>query len=150
VTGIVVSGVVGPAVATYFSRRGERQRFARDQLRRRREDLRALVDEGAVLLGMGETNLRVAHEARSRREAEPDDVRDWAGKVHLLGQRLLLRLPADDPVVSSYESVRAALMAVGETYGDEEKYPPAVTQFETRRIAFLDQARAALERPEET
>ncbi|MCA1708170.1 MAG: hypothetical protein LC808_34800, partial [Actinobacteria bacterium] len=60
VTGIVVSGVVGPAVAAYFSRRSERQRFARDQAQRRREDLRALVDEGAVLLGIGETNYEPA------------------------------------------------------------------------------------------
>jgi hypothetical protein len=146
VTGIVVSGIVGPAIAAYFGRRGDRQRFARDQLQRRREDLRTLLDEGAVLLGAGETNLRVAHEAASRGESEPDEVRDWAGNVHLLGQRLLLRLADDDPVVVAYETVRAALVAVGETYGDEDQYREAVTHFETRRSAFLDQARAAIER----
>src|SRR4051812_27338254 len=92
VTGIVVSGVVGPLVATWASKRGDIQRFERDQLQRRREDLRTLVDEAAVLLGAGETNLRLAHEAASKSNPEPADVREWAGKVHLLGQRLLLRL----------------------------------------------------------
>jgi hypothetical protein len=149
VTGIVVSGVVGPAIAAYFSRRGDRQRFARDQLQRNREDLRALVDEGAVLLGAGETNLRLAHEAASRGESEPDEVRDWAGKVHLLGQRLSLRLASSDAVVRAFERVRTALLAVGERYGNDDEYPAAVAEFETRRTAFLDEARAALERPEE-
>lgn len=145
-TGIVVSGVVGPIVAAWANRRGDLQRFERDQLQRRREDLRAIVDEGAALLGAGETNLRVAHEAASRGEPEPADVRDWAIKVHLLGQRLRLRLSAADPVVRSYERVRDALVAVGETYGDAARYPAAVTAFEGRRTEFLDNARAELER----
>src|SRR2546425_753837 len=103
VTGIVVSGVLGSAIAAYFSRRGDRQRFLRDQLQRNREDLRAIVDEGAVLLGAGGTNLRLAREAASRGESAPEEVRDWGGEVHLLEQRLLLRLPADDAVVTAYE-----------------------------------------------
>jgi hypothetical protein len=148
VTGIVVSGVIGPAIAAYYGRRGDRQRFARDQLHRSREDLRALLDEGAVLLGAGETNLRLAHEAASRGEPEPDEVRDWAGKVHLLGQRLRLRLAADAPVITAYESVKSALVAVGETYGHDDQYPGAVEQFEMQRRSFLEQAREALERPE--
>jgi hypothetical protein len=146
VTGIVVSGVIGPVVAAWANRRSDRQRYERDQLQRRREDLRAIVDEGAALLGAGETNLRVAHEAASRGEPEPTDVREWAGKVHLLGQRLLLRLSSADPVVRGYEGVREALVAVGETYGDAARYPAAVTAFEARRTEFLDKARAELER----
>jgi hypothetical protein len=146
VTGIVVSGVVGPFVAGWMNRRGDRQRFTRDQQQRRREDLQAVVDDGAVLLGAGETNLRLAHEAASQEAAPPADVSDWARNVHLLGQRLLLRLPANDPVVATYEAVRLALIAVGETYGDEARYPQAVIDFEARRSAFLDEARAGLER----
>lgn len=145
VTGIVVSGVVGPLVAGWAMRRGDQQRFEREQLQRRREDLRAIVDEGAALLGTGATNLRVAHEAASRGEPGPADVGDWAGNVHLLGQRLLLRLSSADPVVRSYEGVRAALIAVGETYGDAARYPAAVMEFEECRADFLDKARAALE-----
>lgn len=146
VTGIVVSGVVGPIVAAWANRRGDLQRFEHDQLQRRREDLRAIVDEGAALLGAGETNLRVAHEAASRRGQAPADVREWAVKVHLLGQRLLLRLSSTHSVVAAYEEVREALVAVGETYGDAARYPAAVTAFEARRTDFLDKARAELER----
>ncbi len=146
VTGIVVSGVVGPLVVGWMGRRGDRRRFERDQQQRRREDLQAVVDDGAVLLGAGETNLRVAHEAASQGAAPPADVGEWARNVHLLGQRLLLRLPANDPVVTKYEAVRQALIAVGATYGDDAHYPQAVTDFEARRSEFLDEARAALER----
>jgi hypothetical protein len=146
VTGIVVSGVVGPLLVGWTSRRGDRQRFERDQRQRRREDLQAVVDDGAVLLGAGETNLRLAHEAASQDALPPSDVGEWARNVHLLGQRLLLRLPASDSVVTKYEAVRRALVAVGETYGDEARYPQAVTDFEARRGEFLDEARATLER----
>lgn len=150
VTGIVVSGIAGPAVSAWFSRRGDQQRFARDQLQRRREDLRAVVDEAAVLLGAGETNLRLAHEAVARGDAEPADVKEWASHVHLLGQRLLLRLRETDPVVVAYEAVRAALLEVGQSYGDEAVYPTAVATFEEKRADFLDKARSALARTDTT
>ena len=146
VTGIVVSGVVGPLVASWASRRADRERFERDQAEHRRDEFRAIADEGAVLLGAGETNLRLAHEAAARGETEPEEVREWAGRVYLLGQRLLLRLPGDDPVVARYQHVRDALVAVGEAYGDQERYPAAAEEFGARRSAFLDEARAALKR----
>jgi hypothetical protein len=146
ITGIIVSGVVGPLVASWANRRGDRQRFARDEERRRRGDLQAIVDEGAVLLGAGETNLRLAHEAAARNQPSPPRVDEWAGSVHLLGQRLLLRLPEDDPIVASYEAVRTALLAVGDAYGDEAAYPSTVDEFEARRTAFLEEARLRLER----
>jgi hypothetical protein len=150
VTGIVVSGIAGPAVSSWFSRRGDQQRFARDQLQRRRDDLRSIVDEGAVLLGAGETNLRLAHETVARGDPEPAEVKEWASRVHLLGQRLLLRLREGDAVVVAYEAVRAALIAVGETYGDEGRYPTAVAAFEEKRNDFLDKAREALARTDTT
>jgi len=150
VTGIVVSGIAGPAVSSWFNRRGDQQRFARDQLQRRRDDLRAIFDEGAALLGAGETNLRLAHEAASQGVGELVAVREWAGRVHLLGQRLLLRLSEDDPVVVAYEAVRGALIAVGETYGDDVRYQPAVASFENKRGDFLDKARTSLTRTDTT
>jgi hypothetical protein len=150
VTGILVSGVVGPAVSAWFNRRGDEQRFGRDQLQRRREDLRAIVDEGAVLLGAGETNLRLAYEAVTGGNPEPADVTEWASRVPLLGQRLLLRLSEADPVVVAYEAVRTALLAVGETYGVEGRYKAAVTTFEEKRGDFLDKARAELARTDTT
>jgi hypothetical protein len=148
ITAIVVSGVVGPAVSAWFSRRGDQQRFASEQLRRRRDDLRSIVDEGALLLGSGETNLRLAHEAVARGGPEPAEVKEWASRIHLLGQRLRLRLSESDPVVVAYEAVRAALLEVGETYGNEARYQAAVTVFEEQRGDFLDKAREALARTE--
>ena len=150
VTGIVVSGIAGPAVSAWFSRRGDQQRFARDQLERRRDDLRAVVDEGAALLGRGETNLRLAHEAVSGGGHEPAAVTEWASRVHLLGQRLLLRLPEDDPVVVAYEAVRSALVEVATTYGQGSQYQSAVTAFEQQRTDFLDKARGTLQRTDTT
>jgi len=146
VTGIVVSGVVGPLIALWGNRNGDRRRHALDAQRRQHEDLQAVVDDGAVLLGAGETNLRLAHEAVAAHREIPTEVAEWSSRVHLLGQRLLLRLPADDPIVTSYEGVRAALLELGGAYGDEAVYPRAVNEFDARRSAFLAEARAALER----
>src|SRR5581483_12062969 len=86
VTGIVVSGVVGQLIALWGNRNGDRRRHALDAQRRQHEDLQAVVDDGAVLLGAGETNLRLAHEAASQNAAPPADVGEWARNVHLLGQ----------------------------------------------------------------
>ena len=146
ITGIVVSGIVGPAASAWFSRRADRQRFAHDDQQRRRDDLRGIVDEAAELLGAGQTNLRLAFEAVSRGAPEPAEVRDWASRVHLLAQRLLLRLPASDPVIVAYESVRRALLQVGETYASPERQADAVAGFEAARGEFLEKARQALER----
>jgi hypothetical protein len=143
-TGIVVSGVVGPAIAAWFSRRGDEQRFARDQTRRRDDDLRSVLDESAELLGAGGTNLRLAYEAVVRGESIPGEVDDWAGRVHLLGQRLLLRLPPKDPIVTSYGQVREALLEVGRRYGDAAEYDKALSAFEARRTAYVESARRAL------
>jgi hypothetical protein len=99
-----------------------------------------------VLLGAGETNLRLAHEAAAHGDPEPAEVREWASQVYLLGQRLLLRLPGDDPVVASYQNVRDALVTVGQAYGDQAPYQDAAAKFEVQRTLFLDEARAALER----
>jgi hypothetical protein len=150
VTGIVVSGIAGPAVSAWFSRRGDQQRFARDQRERRREDLRSIVDEGAVILGAGGTNLRLANEAAVRGDPEPAEVSEWASRAHLLGQRLLLRLAEDHPVVVAYQAVVAALLEVGDSYGDEDRYQETTTTFEATRNAFLDNARRALARTETT
>jgi hypothetical protein len=146
VTGIVVSGVVGPLIAMWGNRNGDRLRHALEARRRQHEDLQAVADDGAVLLGAGETNLRLAHEAVSGHREIPPEVAEWSSRVHLLGQRLLLRLPADDPIVMSYEAVRSALLGLGDAYGDGARYPRAAAEFEARRTAFLAEARVALER----
>jgi hypothetical protein len=141
--GIFVSGVVGPAVSGWASRRADEQRFQRDQAARRRDDLRTVVDDAARLLAMGGTNVRLIREARVAHVAESDEVREWASGVHVLEQRLLLRVPATDVVATTYLAVRQALIALDEDLQDDPDH--AVTDFEGKRDAFLTAARAALE-----
>jgi hypothetical protein len=50
VVGIVVSGILGPAASVWLSRKSARQQFKRDLIVARRDDLRQLVDEAALLL----------------------------------------------------------------------------------------------------
>jgi len=103
--------------------------------------LRSVVDEGAQLLAVGATNVRVIREARTTGISEPDEVRDWASRVHVLQERLLLRVSSDHPVATTYRAVRESLIALDDA-GDVEA---AVDEFEARRDAFLAAARAALD-----
>lgn len=143
VTGIVVSGVVGPAISGWAMRRTDAQRFKREQHGKRRDDLRAVVDEAAALLAVGATNIRRLQEARAANREDPEDVRDWASDVHALRQRLLLRVEPSDPVARAYQGVRDALIALGQPEG--EALEEAVRDFEEKRLAFLAAARGALE-----
>ncbi len=146
VTGIGVAGVVGPMVMAWATRRANRQQFERDQAAKRRADLRDLIDEASVLLGAGATNLRIAQQAVTAGEREPDTAREWASNVHLLKQRLLLRLPPRHPIIERYEAVQDALEAVGRAVGDDQ-YDDALQRFEASRTRFLDSAREALRAP---
>ena len=136
IVGITVSGVVGPQTTAWAIRRANRRQFNRDQAARGRDDLRSLLDEAAVLLASGGTNLRFL------REAPTAELQDWLSGVFPLGQRLRLRLPSDHDVVSAYDDVREALAnTAGETEPDVES---AVADFERKREYFLDVARTAL------
>jgi hypothetical protein len=145
VTGIVVAGVVGPMATAWATRRANRQQFERDQTAKRRADLRDLIDEAAKLLGAGATNLRLASEASTTGKEEPAEVREWAANVHLLKQRLLLRLPPSNAVMQSFESVLTALETIGRAEGRD--YLHALKQFESARGRFLEEARTALSAP---
>jgi len=98
--------------------------------------LRALLDEAAVLLASGATNLRHLRENDQQKSAE---LSNWLSQVFPLGQRLRLRLREDNQVVRSYDDVREALVKAGET--DIEI---AISEFETKRRHFLDLARKEL------
>lgn len=139
--GILVSGVVGPSISGWAGRRADAQRFERDQASRRRDDLRSVVDEGARLLAVGATNVRLIREARLNDTQESEDVRDWASSVHVLQERLLLRVSSNHPVAATYRAVRESLIAL-DASGEAEA---AVREFEERRDAFLAAARATLE-----
>lgn len=143
VTGIVVAGVVGPAISSWAVRRADAQRFKREQRGKQRDDLRAVVDEAAALLAVGATNIRRLQEARASNGEEPEDVRDWASNVHALQQRLLLRVDPLDPVATAYQEVRDALIALDQP--QSQALEEAVHEFEAKRLAFLSAARAALE-----
>lgn len=145
VTGIAVAGVVGPGATAWANRRANRQQFQRDQAAKRRGDLRDLIDEAAVLLGVGATRIRMAKDAMAAGADEPAEASEWAVKVHLLKQRLLLRLPPHHHVMSRYEAVLSALESIGRTEGHE--YLEALKAFEAARDLFLETARQALSAP---
>jgi hypothetical protein len=144
--GILVSGVIGPMATARATRRANRQQFELDRAARRRDDLRTLVDEAAALLALGATNLRLEREASEAGDHPPATVTDWSSAVHLLRQRLLLRLTAENAVIVAYDAVQTALVEVGRA-GNWAAHESAVERFETSRDSFLDAARVALGAP---
>jgi hypothetical protein len=147
VVGIVVSGILGPAVTMWLSRKSARQQFARDLIVARRDDLRRLADDAALLLGAGGTNLRLLHEADSRNTPPPAAASEWALSVFPLGQRLRLRLPEQHPVVKAYDDVRERLTEAQEAVKDAPAFSEALDRYEQARASFLDAARVAVEAP---
>lgn len=144
VTGIIVSGVVGPSIAALLARRSRTREFHREQVAARRGELRQLLDEAASLLASGPTNVRILHEQQAG--AEVEHARAWLSQVFPIGQRLQLWLPADHPVVTSYERVRERLVdaaGAGAAPGSDR----ILDQFEQDRASFLDHARDALLSP---
>lgn len=144
VTGIIVSGVVGPSVAAVLARRSRSREFHREQVVARRSELRKLLDEAASLLASGPTNVRVLHEETAG--AELESARTWLSQVLPIGQRLQLWLPANQPVVTSYERVRERLVEAAQA-GPAPAADLILDQFERERAAFLDRARDALLSP---
>jgi hypothetical protein len=140
--GILVSGVVGPAVSSWAGRRSDAQRFRRDDAARRRDDLSAVVDEAARLLAVGGTSVRLIREAREAMSLEPAEVKEWASSVHVLEERILLRVPATNPIAVTYHAVRESLIALDSTDAAQH----AGDDFEARRDSFLEASRVELER----
>jgi hypothetical protein len=147
VTGIVVSGVVGPSATAFASRRAARKQFNRDEAARRRDELRSVLDEAAALLGLGPTRLRQTREAERAHAPLLEELRLWPEQVYVIGQRLRLRLGADDAIVIAFEAVREALVETAELTGDpdEARYEKAVAHFEAAREQLLEAARARLD-----
>jgi hypothetical protein len=145
VTGIVVSGVVGPSVAALLARRARSREFRREQVAQRRDELRKLLDEAAGLLASGPTNLRVMHEQRG----DPQDLeraRAWLSNVFPIGQRLQLWLPGNHAVVVAYERVREQLVAAAQA-GVAGSGEALLERFESERRIFLDVSRETLLSP---
>jgi hypothetical protein len=150
VTGIVVSGVVGPTATAWATRRAARSQFLRDRGAARRDELRGVLDEAAVLLGVGATRLRQAWEAHQSHT--PDSaLQAWSEQVFAMGQRLRLRLPSENAVVKAYEVVRTRLVEASQLLsgaGDRDHaYEAALAAFEDARTSFLSAAQVALDAP---
>ncbi len=149
ITGIVVSGVVGPAATAWAGRRAARKQFLRDQAAKRRDDLRALCDEAARVLGVGPIRLRESWEAQASGAELTEAHRVWPDQVFVIGQRLQLRLGAGDKVVTQYDAVRQALRDAGQLPPDagRQRHEDAVSRFEAARDDFLAAAQAKLDEP---
>jgi hypothetical protein len=145
VTGIVVSGVVGPSVASWLGRRARSREFHREQVARRRDQLRGVLDEAARLLASAPTNVRILHEHRPGAD-DFERARTWLSQVFPIGQRLQLWLPHDHPVVVAYERVREQLVAAAEASSTAFN-EPALERFEHERRHFLDVSREILLSP---
>ncbi len=144
-TGIVVSGVIGPAVAAWLTHRAELNRFRRDQVVYRRDQLKALLEDAAVLSAKGPTNLRVL-QATALDSPEHRDASEWLREVFPIGQRLQLWLPGDHAAIQVYDSVREALVTAAKT-ADLSALDAALTRFDALRSDFLDEARSLLLTP---
>lgn len=147
IVGILVSGLVGPSVAARWTTRLERERDARARTVAQRDDLRGIVDEAAKALGGAVARLRPALEAQQSGQPLSQDQRDFLADLFTLGQRLRLRVPVIDPVVSSYDAAREQLIAVSRATNSQATFSAAATTFEDRRADFLDRARKALDAP---
>jgi hypothetical protein len=147
VVGILVSGLLGPTATAILSRKSAQRDFKRNLIRARRDDLRTLLDEAALALGSGATNLRLIQEASAeKRQASPQlDV--WVKGIFPLGQRLRLHLPNDHPVLTAYERVRDCLASAQSTIDVGHDVEKALSDYEHARAAFLESAREALQAP---
>jgi hypothetical protein len=147
VVGIVFSGFVGPSVVAFFTARRERSRDKRALIAARRDDLRAVVDEAAGVLGGAVTALRPLLAAEMTGEESPKEPRDFLGALVPLGQRLQLRLPAEHDVIKSYDLARDKLLALADATESQAAFDAAIEQFEASRKVFLDEARNVLQAP---
>lgn len=145
VTGIAVSGVVGPTMTAWAARRAQRHQFVRDREAKRRDELLGLLDEAAATIGSGATRMRQLAEAAAAGADPPPDLPAWSEKVFAIGQRLQLRLGGGHDIVKSYERARALLTELGRAGADGATDDPAVERFEQARGEFLGAAQKALE-----
>jgi hypothetical protein len=125
ITGIVVSGVVGPAVAARYAFR----RSARDHEYARvladRAELRTLLDDAeqaarqAGRLGETINGLFITHGrwTRERAGSQVDRFYEAGRAVDLQSGRLALRLTREHPVAKSYQDAFEGLLKVANAVG---------------------------------
>ena len=148
ITGIVVSGVVGPSTTAWASRRAGRSQFLRDRAAERQDELRKPLDEAASVLGLAGSRLRQAWEADQAGRTDPE-LQPWSEQVFTIGQRLRLRLAVGHPIVVAYDVVRERLVEASKllTQHEGEKYEDAIQAFEAAREHFLATSQQTLDAP---
>lgn len=147
IVGIVVSGVFGPWVVGSLAAKRELRRDRRTLAIARRDDLRGLLDEAAVVLGAAVSHLRPLLAAQQNDEALPEGQKETLGSLKPLGQRICLRLDEKHEVVKTYEDACEALRAIQGETESIERWDAAVEVFETKRSAFMDAGRRAVHAP---
>jgi hypothetical protein len=148
IVGILASGIVGPMLTARATRQSNKQQFELTRGDDRRKDLRDVADEAARLLALGATNLRLLRTARERIEPESPELQTWASSIHILEQRLLLRVASADPVATTYHAVRRALLELDQPKG--QPLEDGIAHFEAAREDFLGAVRASIEAPVDT
>jgi hypothetical protein len=141
IAGIAVSGVIGPGVAAHWARTRQADDHKHAHVEKEHDDLTTLLDSAAVTLASGATRLR-----RARSSEEPG-LEVWAGEVHATYERLLLRVPVEDPVAVAYKAARDRLTDLADVIAAESgnaQEEAATVAFERARSSYLDQARACL------
>jgi len=144
VTGIVVSGVVGPVVVTMAVTRGEHRHLEEVEAERDRDDLLRVLEEGGQLLGSIALDMRQLARGLSTDDAELAELEKSASRVYLLRQRLLFRLRLDDPIVEGLDRVLDALMDFDWATAEAADYERLAKAFEDTQRAFLDVSRREL------
>jgi hypothetical protein len=145
VTGIVVSGVIGPAISAWFSQNSQTKTFNRAQAAVRRDSLRSVIDDAAVALASGATNIRIL-QTQSPSSEQYRAADEWSLRIYPIGQRLQLWLQSEDPVVVSYDRVRDELTKISAASTPKDK-ETLIENFEGERAKFLTLARERLRMP---
>lgn len=147
VVGIVFSGFVGPTVTGWWSARREREKDQRALVLARRDDLRALVDEAARVLGGAVAQLRPLLQAELEGRTPPKEPADFLGSLFPLGQRLRLRRAEGDAVVTTFDNARLQLLNVAGATRSQDAFDAATVTFEAARADFLEAGRKAIQAP---
>jgi hypothetical protein len=141
IVGIIVSGVVGPGFAAHWARSRQADDHKQAHVEKEHDDLAALFDSAAVTLASGVTRLRKA------RGSDEPGLESWAGEVHATYERLLLRVPEQDPVAIAYKAARDRLTELADVFatgGPPVNEEGSTVAFEQARSTYLKEARTCL------
>jgi hypothetical protein len=112
ITGIVVSGLLGPGLAAIWATRSQRIRFTQERVLRDTAELRIVIDEVAQVLERADVTIRLAIIADSDVEADKEEVgRRLTSDIHavsMLIERVAMRLG------SKHDVTRCLRNALGE------------------------------------